>query len=250
MIANHLGENSGLIRTWKQGIVGHLEIHRPDKANAYNDALLNDLSSALDEMGADREVRTLVITGAGNRSFCAGADLNEMKTKDFTDALNLKSAKIFAALAAYSKVTIAAINGAAVAGGLELALACDMRISSDNARFFFPETKLGLIPAAGGTRRLPQIVGKARAKELILGGCIWNAGDALRFGLVSEVLHPDELLARAQQWGEEIGQRDLLALQLAKKSIDFETSFSIECGYETIAEALLYQIKKKNDISF
>ena len=240
--------NLGLVNTWQRKTVGYIQLNRPDKANAYNDALLNDLSSALDKTEADGEVRTLVITGAGNRSFCAGADLNEMKKKDFTNALNLKSAKIFAALAAYSKVTIAAINGAAVAGGLELALACDIRISSEQARFCFPETKLGLIPAAGGTRRLPQAVGKARAKELILGGRIWLAEDALRFGLVSEVVHPYELLARAQQWGEEIGQRDLLALQLAKKSIDFETSFNLEVGYETIAEALLYQIKKTNDI--
>ncbi len=237
--------NPGLVNTWKQKTVGYIELNRPDKANAYNDALLNNLSSALDQMEADREVRTLVITGAGNRSFCAGADLNEMKQKDFTDALNLKSAKIFAALAAYSKVTIAAINGAAAAGGLELALACDIRISSEKARFFFPETKLGLIPAAGGTHRLSQVVGIGRAKELILGGRVWLAEDALRFGLVSEVVSRDALLALTQQWGEGIGQRDQLALQLAKKAIDFKTSYNLELGFEAVAEALLYQVKIK-----
>ena len=115
-------------------------------------------------------VRSLVIHGAGNRSFCAGADLEEMQIKDYSDALNLKSSKVFAAIASYPKVTVAAINGAAVAGGLELALACDIRICSEQARFFFPETKLGLIPAAGGTHRLSQVVGIGRAKELILGG--------------------------------------------------------------------------------
>jgi enoyl-CoA hydratase len=237
--------DEGLIRTWEQGMVGYLEIHRPDKANAYNQVLLNELASVLDRMEADREVRTLVITGAGNRSFCAGADLNEMKEKDFTDALNLKSAKIFAALASYPKVTVAAINGAAVAGGLELALACDIRISSEQARFLFPETKLGLIPAAGGTHRLSQVVGIGRAKELILGGRVWLAEDALRFGLVSEVVSPDALLACAQQWGEKIGQRDLLALQLAKKAIDFRTSYNLESSVEAVAEALLYQLKIK-----
>jgi len=143
---------------------------------------------------------------------------------------------------------MAAINGAAVAGGLELALACDLRICSDNARFFFPETKLGLIPAAGGTHRLPKVVGIARAKELILGGRVWLANDALSVGLVSEIVSSSELMMRAQQWGEEIGQRDPLALRLAKKIIDSGTSYKIESNYESIAEALLYQIKtKKND---
>jgi enoyl-CoA hydratase len=243
MTANHPGENSGLIRTSKKGIVGYLEIHRPEKANAYNDALLKDLSSALVQMEADREVRTLIITGAGNRSFCAGADLKEMQIKDYSDALNLKSSKVFAAIASYPKVTVAAINGAAVAGGLELALACDIRICSEQARFFFPETKLGLIPAAGGTHRLSQVVGIGRAKELILGGGVWSSEDALRFGLVSEVVPSDTLLACAQKWGERIGQRDPLALLLAKRAIDFRTSYNLESGMEAVTEALLYQVK-------
>lgn len=242
--------NPGLVNTWKQRTVGYIELNRPDKSNAYNDALLNNLSSILDKMEADREVRTLVITGAGNRCFCAGADLNEMKKKDFTDALNLKSSKIFVAIASYPKVTVAAINGTAAAGGVELALACDIRICSEQARFFFPETKLGLIPAAGGTHRLSQVVGVGRAKELILGGGVWSSEDALRFGLVSEVVRPDGLMACAQTWGERIGQRDPLALQLAKRAIDFRTSYHLESGVEAVTEALLYQIKKKNDISF
>jgi enoyl-CoA hydratase/carnithine racemase len=144
-------------------------------------------------------------------------------------------------------VTLAAINGAAVAGGLELALACDLRICSKNAKFFFPETKLGLIPAAGGTHRLPQVVGIARAKELILGGRVWLANEAISYGLVSEVTSPDKLMERAQQWSKEIGQRSQIALQLAKKSIDFGTNYGVESSYEAVAEALLYQIKFQKD---
>ncbi|MEN8263448.1 MAG: enoyl-CoA hydratase/isomerase family protein [Nitrospirota bacterium] len=237
--------NHSLILTRKQATVGCIEINRPDKANSYNQAVLNELGAALERMKADSDVAVLVISGAGERSFCAGADLNEMQKKDYSDALNLTSAKVFASIASYPKVTIAAINGAAVAGGLELALACDIRICSDTSRFFFPETKLGLIPAAGGTRRLQQVVGIAKAKELILGGRVWAAEDALNFGLVSEVLHPDELQTRAQQWGEEIGERNHLALQLAKKAMDVETSYNVESSYESVAEALLYQIKMK-----
>jgi enoyl-CoA hydratase len=245
MTANHPGENPGLIRTWKKGMVGYLEIHRPEKANAYNQALLLELARSLDQMEGDNTVRSLIIHGAGNRSFCAGADLEEMQIKDYSDALNLKSSKVFAAIASYPKVTVAAMNGAAVAGGLELALACDIRICSEQARFFFPETKLGLIPAAGGTHRLSQVVGVGRAKELILGGAVWSAEDALRFGLVSEVVPPDAILACAQKWGERIAQRDSLALQLAKKAIDFRTSYNLESGMEAVTEALLYQVKIK-----
>ncbi len=237
--------NQGLIQTRKQETVGYIEINRPEKANAYNQAVLDELESALGRMEADKDVAVLVISGAGERSFCAGADLDEMQLKDYSDALNLKSSKVFASIASYPKVTLAAIKGAAVAGGLELALACDLRICSDNARFFLPETKHGLIPAAGGTRRLPQVVGIARAKELILGGRVWLADDALSFGLVSEVVKQNDLMVRAQQWAEEIGQRNHLALQLAKKAVDFETSYNTQSGYEAIAEALLYQIKMK-----
>jgi enoyl-CoA hydratase/carnithine racemase len=240
---NEPGSDPGLIRTWKQGMVGYLEIHRPEKANAYNQALLLELAHSLDQMEDDQTVRALVVCGAGNRSFCAGADLEEMQTKDYSDALNLKSSKVFAAIASYPKVTVSAINGAAVAGGLELALACDIRICSEQARFFFPETNLGLIPAAGGTHRLSQVVGVGRAKELILGGGVWSAQDALRFGLVSEVVSPDAVLTCAQKWGERIGQRDPLALRLAKKAIDFRTSYNLESGLEAVTEALLYQLK-------
>ncbi len=245
MSNNHPDINAGLIRTHKKETVGYIEINRPEKANAYNQAVLTELGTALEQMVDDNDISVLVISGAGGRSFCAGADLNEMQHKDYSDALNLKSSKIFAAVASYPKVTIAAINGAAVAGGLELALACDLRICSDHARFFFPETKIGLIPAAGGTHRLPKVVGTTKAKELILGGRVWNAEDALNAGLVTEVVSSGEIMSRAQQWGEEIGQRDPLALRLAKKVIDSGTAYNIESSYESIAEALLYHVRAK-----
>ena len=217
--------------------MGYIQLNRPEKANAYDQRLLEAFLDALCHMESDDDVRVLVITGAGDRCFCAGADLDEMSTKGYRSALDLKSAKVFTELACSRRVTMAAVNGAAVAGGLELALACDLRIASDTARFFFPEPKRGLIPAAGGTRRLPELVGVARAKEMILGGREWHAEDALRFGLVSEVRKPAELMPRAREWSQQISEMDPLALELAKKAID-STS-----GFELAAEALLYEMR-------
>lgn len=238
-------ENSRLVRIWNKGSIASIQLNRPEKANAYNEAMLDTLAGAIENMATDDQVRVLIISGAGNRSFCAGADLDEIRQRNYADALNLKSPKVFDKIALFPKITLAAINGAAAGGGLELALACDIRIAVEDATFFFPETKLGLIPAAGGTRRLPRIVGIPRAKELILGGRVWNAKDALRWGLVNEVVQCEDLLAQAHKWGEEIAQRDPVALQLAKKSLDTQLQDGLASGFELVSEALLYQLKIK-----
>lgn len=238
-------ENSQLIQIWNKGSIASIQLNRPEKANAYNEAMLDILAGAIDNMATNAEVRVLIISGAGNKSFCAGADLHEIRQRNYADALNLKSAKVFDKIALSPKITLAAINGSAAGGGLELALACDIRIAVEDATFFFPETKLGLIPAAGGTRRLPRIVGVPRAKELILGGRVWNAKDALRWGLVNEVVQCEDLLAQAHKWGEKIAQRDPVALQLAKKSLDTQSQNGLASSFELVSEALLYQLKIK-----
>lgn len=238
-------ENLHLIQIWNKGSIAYIQLNRPEKANAYNEAMLDTLDSAVENMAIDAQVRVLIISGAGNQSFCAGADLHEIRQRNYADALNLKSAKVFDKIALSPKITFAAINGSAAGGGLELALACDIRIAVEDATFFFPETKLGLIPAAGGTRRLPSIVGIPRAKELILGGRVWNAKDALRWGLVNEVVQREDLLAQAHKWGEKIAQRDPVALQLAKKSLDTQLQHGLTSNFELVSEALLYQLKIK-----
>ena len=238
-------KNSHLVRIWNKGYIASIQLNRPEKANACNEAMLDILAGAIENMATDDQIRVLIISGAGNRSFCAGADLHEIRQRNYADALNLKSAKVFDKIALSPKITIAAINGSAAGGGLELALACDIRIAVEDATFFFPETKLGLIPAAGGTRRLPRIVGIPRAKELILGGRVWNAKDALRWGLVNEVVQCEDLLAQAHKWGEEIAQRDPVALQLAKKSLDTQLQDGLASNFELVSEALLYQLKIK-----
>jgi enoyl-CoA hydratase len=239
-------ENSDFIRIWNKGYIAFIQLNRPEKANAYNETMLDILAGILENVETDVQVRVLIISGAGNRSFCAGADFYEIHQRNYADALNLKSAKVFDKIALSPKITLAAINGSAAGGGLELALACDIRIAVEDATFFFPETKLGLIPAAGGTRRLPRIVGIPRAKELILGGRVWNAKDALRWGLVNEVVQCEDLLAQAHKWGEEIAQRDPVALQLAKKSLDTQSQNGLASNFELVSEALLYQLKRES----
>jgi len=237
--------DSPLVRTWRQGPAAYIELNRPEKANAYNQEMLESLAGIFARLAGDAEVRVIVFSGAGDRSFSAGADLAEVADRDFQSGLRLRSAELFAQISRCGRVTLAAVNGAAVAGGLELALACDLRIASRNARFWLPELELGLIPAAGGTQRLAQAVGRARAKEMILGGRVWNAEEALQFGLVSELTAPDQLLPRAAQWAERIARRNPTALELAKRAIDLEASGGAGYSFESIAEALLYHLRSK-----
>jgi len=227
------------LRHWQQGPVAFLELCRPEKANAYTASMLQAFGAFLDRAEGLAEVRVLVVCGSGDRAFCAGADLREMRSVRGEDALNLRSAALFRRIERYPKVCIAAINGAAVAGGLELALACDLRIATESARFALPEPRLGLIPAAGGIRRLVDTVGKGRAQEMILGGREWTAQEALQLGLVSEVLPRDALLGRALQWGEAVAEREGLALTLAKR-VMAQVPTAID-ELSVLAEALLYE---------
>jgi enoyl-CoA hydratase len=234
-------EDSELTKSWEEGHTGYICLNRADKANAYTNKMLDLLESQFHELESNDAIRSIIITGSGESAFCAGADLNEMKGVDYKTALDLKSAKLFAKIANSTKITIAAINGPAVAGGLELTLACDFRIALPHSTFSFPETNLGLIPAAGGTQRLPALVGVGRAKELILAGRIWNTKTALQYGLLNEVVEND-LLSAAQQWADAVAKLDPLALKLAKQAM---TSDDSELGhhFEKLAEALLYHLK-------
>ncbi len=234
-------KENAFTKSWENNHTGYICLNRTEKANAYTNDMLEALDIQLNEFETNDTIRSIIITGSGESAFCAGADLNEMKSADYKTALNLKSAQLFSKIAKTTKITIAAINGPAVAGGLELALACDFRIALPHATFAFPETKLGLIPAAGGTQRLPALVGMGRAKELILGGQIWNAATALQYGLLNEVIESD-LLSSAQQWADTIAKLNPLALELAKEAMHSkENEFGHK--FEKLAETLLYHLK-------
>ncbi len=211
-------------------------LNRPDKANAYTREMLDVLSEAI-ESCLDP---VLILGAAGQGAFCAGADLNAMKHAKAEDALDLRSQQVFEQLASFPGVSIAAIAGAAVAGGLELTLACDLRVAGPLAIFRLPETGLGLIPAAGGCSRLPGIIGLGRAKEMVLLGTTLSAANALDWGLVNAV-HADPM-ALALQWAEKLGERDPLALRLAKSVLDPQLTESL--NKERLSEAILYGRKE------
>lgn len=225
---------------WEErGAVGILTLRRPERANAYHRPLLEELAGVLAHVQAHPEVRVLVLTGEG-RHFCAGADLKELEARRVEDVLSLYSQRVFNELAQLPRLTIAAIRGAALAGGLELALACDLRIAASDARFGLPETRLGLIPAAGGTQRLPALIGMARAKEIILAGRELSAEEAQSWGLVSRVVpsHLD-VLESACAWAKELAERDPLALQLAKQALDLPGITPQDLRLETLSQAVL-----------
>ncbi len=226
------------IATAVSGSVTIITLDRIHRANAYDGATLDALAEA-----ADR-VRTPValLTSAGSGAFCAGADRDWVAAAGPLDALELRSQRVFDTLARAPWISVAAVHGAAVGGGFELALACDLRVAGPAARFWLPETGMGLIPSAGGCTRLPRLVGRARAKSLILGGQVLDAREALAWGLVSRIA--DDPRAEALAWAERIARRDPTAQQLAKRVIDSDQPAADSLREERVAEGLLYALRE------
>ncbi len=215
--------------------VGVVRLNRPQRANAYDRAMLDALLDGARYLATRCGV--LVIESAGEGAFCGGADLHALETATPLEGFDLRSSRVFTALARLPAVTIAAVHGPAVAGGCELALACDLRVVGPRARFSLPETALGLIPSAGGTTRLARLVGTSRAKHLVLGGGALDAATALACGLAHRLAADPRAEARA--WADELATRDPVALQLAKEILDAgEDDGSL--ARERAAEGLLY----------
>jgi len=189
-------------------------INRPDKMNAINKNLMSDLDEALNEIKSNSDIKAAIITGAGQKAFVAGADINEFVglSKEQGTALAKTGQDIFFRIENSVKPIIAAVNGFALGGGCELAMACHFRVASENAKFGQPEVNLGLIPGYGGTQRLVQLVGKGRALELLMTGNMIDAGTALSYGLVNHVTPQDELLPKAKMILEQIIVKAPLAI--------------------------------------
>ena len=177
-----------------------ITINRPDKLNAINNTLMSELAEAIDEVYSNAEIRSAIITGSGAKAFVAGADIREFQglTIDEGKKLAQKGQDTFRKIEDSPKPVVAAVNGFALGGGCELAMACHFRIASENARFGQPEVNLGLIPGFGGTQRLVQLIGKGRAIELMITGNMIDANTALQYGLVNYIVPQEELLNKAK----------------------------------------------------
>ncbi len=197
-------------------------INRPDKLNALNDAVISDLAALAAWAETDASVRALVLTGSGAKAFVAGADIAEIAQTDAAsgERLSAKGHAAFRALESLGKPVIAAINGFALGGGCELAMACHIRYASPNAKFGQPEVKLGLIPGYGGTVRLPRLVGRGRAIELLLSGAMIDAAEAHRIGLVNKVVPLETLLAEATALARTILQMGPSAVRAVLQTVD------------------------------
>lgn len=226
-----------------------LTINRPQALNAMNKHVIQRVAEHLDAIEDDPSVAVLVFTGAGEKSFVAGADINELIARKPVDALEAKMQKLYDRIAQFSKPTIAAINGFAFGGGHELALSCDIRISSTAAQFALPETGLGIVPGAGGTQRLARIIGVGRATDMILSGRRLSAEQALQAGLVTEVVEPELLLEAATKLARKVASKGPLALRLAKMVISRGFDVDKETGMllEQLAQALAYSSAEKNE---
>jgi len=199
----------------KKGSVGLVTFNRPEVMNALNTEVARALNDVIDQIAADSEVRAFIMTGAGN-AFVAGADINELLSFDTYEgwAVSRYQQSVFNKIEKAGKPSIAAINGPALGGGLELALSCTFRIASSKCRVGLPELGLGIIPAFGGTERLVRTVGHSKAIELILLRSIIDANEAYRIGLVNLVAEPDQVGARAMEWAENLSALSPVAVRL------------------------------------
>ena len=224
--------------------IATITFNRPKALNALNGALLNELSQALDEIADDENIRVLVLTGAGDKSFVAGADITELATFNSLSAKHFaqKGHRILHKLQQLPIAVIAAVNGFALGGGTEIAIACDFIYASENAKFGQPEINLGVIPGFGGTQRLPRLIGTNMAKELIFTGKMISATEAFRIGLANKVLPPEQLLEEVMKTAGEIATKGKVSLREAKQAVNkgMDVDLATGCAIEIDAFAISF----------
>lgn len=235
-------------------------LNRPDKLNALNNKLLHELEELIKIIENDKEIRAVIIIGSGEKAFAAGADISELHACDDTSGVQFSEYGnyVFRRLEQLNKLVVAAVNGFALGGGCELAMACHIRFASDKAKFGQPEVNLGVIPGYGGTQRLPALVGRAKAIELIVSGVIINADEALQIGLVNRVFAHDELLDKTIEFvnlvlskGREAVENSINCIKMSEKlslsdGLRFEAQiFGKVCGTENFKEGTKAYLEKR-----
>jgi enoyl-CoA hydratase len=219
--------------------VALVTVNRPDKLNALSGAVVVELQQAIDRIAGDNAIRAAILTGAGEKAFVAGADINELAVLSPVQAREraIRAQRTLRLLETCGKPSVAAVNGYALGGGLELAMGCTVRFASENARLGQPEVKLGIIPGYGGTQRLPRLVGRGRAMEMLLAGDPITAAEAHRIGLVNAVVPQAELLGYCRAWLDKVLANGPLALQLAMEAVDVGLDCGLEAGLQFEASA-------------
>jgi enoyl-CoA hydratase len=244
----------------KKDRIAVVTINRPDKLNALNSQTLTDLKNAFTDLKNDEDVFVIILTGSGEKAFVAGADISELNQLDVVSGKSFaeNGQAVFSMIENLDKPVIAAVNGFALGGGCELALACNIRLASDNAKFGQPEVNLGIIPGYGGTQRLTRLINPGRAMEYILTGDMINSAEAFRLGLVNHVYPQTELMGKAIEMANKIASKGQQAIRLSvkavnivdevscKEGLDYEASlFSIACGTEDFKEGTKAFLEKR-----
>lgn len=235
----------------KDGAIGVLKINRPKSLNALNPATVNEIASCLEAVRQDPSIRCLIVTGEGDRAFVAGADISAMVTMTATEghAFSELGLGVLRKLETLPIPVIAAVNGFALGGGTELALACDLIIAADKAKFGQPEINLGIIPGFGGTQRLARRIGLPRARELIFSGDMIDAETALRYGLANKVVPLAELMHEAMALAQKLAAKPPIAIRQAKAAINAGIDMDLDngCRFENEAFALTFATEDKKE---
>ncbi|WP_336469853.1 enoyl-CoA hydratase/isomerase family protein [Bacillus massiliigorillae] len=234
----------------RKGNIAYIIINLPEVRNRLSKETTTEFFSALEELKTDDGIGCVVFTGQGDKAFAAGADINQLNAREALDVLKPGGMQeIYDYIESYEKPTIAMINGLALGGGCELALACDIRVMAEHAKIGLPELNLAIIPSAGGTQRLTRLMGKGKAIEMILLGKFISAYDAERFGLVSEIVPLDELQAKVEEIAGQILAKGPLAVKLAKIAIHLGADVDMKTGLmiERLSQAVLFSTEDKQE---
>lgn len=231
--------------------IAEVTINRPKALNALNSETLKELGSVINDISVNDNIKAVIITGSGEKSFVAGADIAQMSKLNSIEATKFSrlAQNVFSQIEDLPKLVIAAVNGFALGGGCELAMSCDIRFASKKAKFGQPEVNLGILPSFGGTQRLPRLVGKGIAKELIFSADMISSDEAYRIGLVNKIYEPDELLSKSKEFAQKVMNKSPWGVKLAKASINNGLDVDLEAGlkYEANSFGLCFSTEDQKE---